>query len=148
MATLVGKQDKLVDALQSLLELEHDAMEAYKLAINKIKNEGYKTKLETFFEDHKRHISELTSALQKHDAKVKLGSDMKVWLTKGKTFMANLMGDDAILRAMFSNEQDTNRAYENMNDRKDIWADLVDVLKHALEDERSHKEWLKDTIND
>ena len=38
--------------------------------------------------------------------------DMKALLTKGKVVIAGLMGDEAILQAMRTNEADTNTAYE------------------------------------
>ena len=43
MATLVGTQTKFVDALKELAELDHDAIEAYEAAINRLENEFYKT---------------------------------------------------------------------------------------------------------
>ena len=71
----------------------------------------------------------------------------KQLLTKGKVILANMVGDDTILRAMKSNEIDTNTAYERMNGRKDIWPDAQDIIKRGLQDEKMHKEWLEATIS-
>ncbi|MBS0184905.1 MAG: DUF2383 domain-containing protein [Proteobacteria bacterium] len=63
MATLVGTQTKFSDALKSLLELDYDAIEAYKAAIERLENQTYKDKLTEFQEDHERHVEELSALL-------------------------------------------------------------------------------------
>ncbi len=55
-------------------------------------------------------------------------NDHIIQLHKGKVVLANLMGDEAILSAMLSNEEDTNTAYKKMNERTDIWDEAIDVL--------------------
>ncbi len=42
------------------------------------------------------------------------GGDLKQILTKGKVVIAELGGDDAILKAMKMNEEVTNKSYEEM----------------------------------
>lgn len=42
MATLVGTQKNFADALKALIELDYDAIEAYKAAIDRLENENYK----------------------------------------------------------------------------------------------------------
>jgi len=124
MATLVGTQSKLVDSVKSLIELDYDAIEAYQAAIDNIENTQYKNQLEKFCNDHRRHVDKLSLLLEERGIKVNLGPDTKQWLTKGKVGMVHLLGDKAVLEAMLSNEEDTNSAYHNMNDRDDLWEDL------------------------
>ena len=50
-------------------------------------------------------------------------------LTKGKVVLGGLIGDNAVLQAMKTNEDDTNTAYER-----------------ALGDERRHRDWMVETI--
>ena len=47
---------------------------------------------------------------------------MKALLTKGKVVIAGLMGDEAILQAMRTNEADTNTAYERAVNFKGLQA--------------------------
>ncbi len=148
MATLVGTQNKLTDALQSLIELDYDAIEAYQTAIERLETETYKSKLLEFCTDHKQHIELLSSLLKDHGIKPPTGPSAKQWLTKGKVVLADMVGDNTILRAMLSNEQDTNKAYENMNERDDIGDKVEGILKQGLEDERKHKEWLEKTLKE
>lgn len=147
MVTLVGTQASFGGSIKELLELDFAAVEAYEAAINRLETEDYKNHLRGFKSDHERHIRELSDLLRKHGEEVPQDlSSTKQWLTKGKVIMANLIGDDTILRAMLSNEGDTNTAYERMNERSDIWPDALEILRRGLDDERRHKEWLENTL--
>lgn len=146
MTTLVGTQTDFSDALRNLLELDYDAVEAYDAAINRLENTTYIQKLSEFRDDHKRHIQELSNLLRSHNEETPEGPSMKQWLTKGKVVLANLVGDDTILGAMKTNEEDTNTAYERMAEREDQWDDAKAIIQRGLHDERKHKRWLDDTL--
>lgn len=147
MATRVGTQEQFVDALYELCELDYDAVEAYQAAINRLDNNQYKNQLQQFKADHERHIREIKNLLKQHNAEFPEGPSSKQLLAQGKVVLANLFGDDAILKAMLSNEEDTNTAYERLNSRTDEWEDAKDILRRGLEDERRHKQWIEQTLN-
>lgn len=146
MTTFVGSQNHFKDAVKSLIELDYDAVEAYESAINRLDNTEYKNKLREFKKDHERHIKELSELIRKYGDQPPTGPDIKQVLTKGKVVLADIVGDDAILRAMLDNEKDTNKAYKTMLERSDQWADSKDILRRGAEDERKHKEWLQSAI--
>ncbi|WP_058533894.1 DUF2383 domain-containing protein [Legionella saoudiensis] len=146
MTTLVGTQKEFHDALYELCELDYDAIEAYKAAINRLENNAYKNVLTEFLYDHERHVQELTNILRSRQHPFPDGPGMKEYLAQGKVVLANLMGDRAILKAMVSNEVDTNTAYERVNNYSDIWPDALAILQRGLEDERRHKQWLESTL--
>lgn len=146
MATLVGTQKEFHDALYALCELDYDAVEAYKAAINRLENEIYKNTLSDFMNDHIRHIEELTSLLKTHNHPAPEGPDMKQYLAQGKVVLANLMGDKAILKAMITNEEDTNTAYERLTQHAGKWSDASIILANGLNDEKRHKEWLEEQV--
>ena len=144
MVTFVGMQDDFASALEKLLELEFDAAEAYEAAFERLKNEEYKEKIKSFKEDHHRHISAISELLKNHGFTPPTGpSTAHQWMTKGKVVIGGLMGDLAILRAMRSNEIDTNTAYERMHLHEQAWADAKDLLREGLKDEQRHKKWLE-----
>ena len=144
MVTMVGMQGDFSSALKDLIELDYDAVEAYEAAINRLDNEDYKKALTEFKQDHERHISELSDLLREHGETPPKGASIgKQWLTKGKVLLGNIIGDDAILAAMKSNEIDTNTAYERMSIHDKIWDNAKDIIKAGLEDERRHKDWLE-----
>lgn len=148
MVTLVGTQNNIIDALKDLLELEYDAVEAYSTAIDNLETKSYKDKLIEFKEDHQQHIASLTQLIEKNGEKAPSSPSGKQWLTKGKVMIADLIGDTTILRAMRSNELDTNKAYETMLNREDHTGDSKEIIRRGLEDEIKHKNWLEETIKD
>lgn len=147
MVTMVGKQESFGEAMVSLLELEYDAVEAYQVAVEGTSPQ-YKKELTEFMNDHRRHISELTRLLTDHrQPGIPTGaSGGKQWLAKGKVVLASMVGDQAILLAMHSNEEDTNTAYDRMTGRADRWPDVNLVINEGLADERKHKAWLEQAI--
>lgn len=150
MATLVGTQKTFIDALKELLEFEYDMKEAYKISIDKLHKENYeyKNKLSEFLEDHENHIIQLSNVLKKYNEKIPEKPDViKNFLSKGKIYLANLIGDETILSAMAGNEADANLAYERMNARHDTFEDAKHFLKTALADEKKHKAWLDNIVN-
>ena len=146
MVTLVGTQADALDAFKELLELEDAAIEAYEAAINRLDNASYKTKMKEFRSDHERHREEITALLKENEVDLPTMPSPKEWLAQGKVVLANLMGDDAILRAMKSNEIDTNTAYERMNERDDLTPDMQKIAERGLADERRHKRWIDETL--
>lgn len=147
MVTMVGTQRDFIDAIKALIELDYDAVEAYNAAIERLESGEYKAQLTSFREDHQRHIRELSELLSHHTKEIPTGPDnSKQLLAKGKVVIANLMGDNAILMAMISNEQDTNTAYDRIVNRKDIWAEALAVVRRGLEDEKRHKAWLESRV--
>lgn len=142
MVTKVGLQTDFMAALKDLVELEYDTVEAYQAAINRIESEEYLDKLREFKKDHLRHITELTNYLQKVGETAPTGADLKSLLTQGKVVIMELRGDKGVLLAMKSNEEETNRAYERLNEFENISPEVKELLERNLQDERRHFAWL------
>ena len=146
MATHAANQRELIDALNSLVELDFDAVEAYRAAIDRLTTASDKAQLSLFMEDHVRHIAELTPIIERMGGVAASAADLKQVLTKGKVMLAGLVGDAAILRAMRSNEGDTNIAYERAVSRVDLSPAVRTILQRALADERRHRGWLEQRL--
>ena len=150
MATMVGTQKSFTQAIKELVELDYDALGAYESAINNLENPEYKKKFEEFKLDHQRHITELSAFLSRCNETAPSGPDnMKKVLVKGKVELASLFGDQNILSAMLSNEEDTNTAYERINARIGESADkeIAKIIASGLADERKHKDWIQSKIS-
>ena len=147
MVTRVGNQKYFTEAIKELLELEYDALEAYKAAIGRFEKEMYKLKLQEFQNDHERHIARISNILSNYSKEIPDKPSSKQWLTKGKVVLANLIGDKKIIEAMISNEEDTNQAYENLCKRDDKWSEIEEFLTSAHTDEKRHKAGLKEMIS-
>jgi len=143
MATMVGTQKDLAKLLNALIELDFDAIEAYKAAIQRLNDVNDKSQLSSFLGDHQRHVSELQPLVEAMGQEAAKRADVKQILAKGKVVIAGLVGDRMILMAMKSNEDDTNTAYERAVNRNDLPENLREVLVRNLGDERRHREYLE-----
>lgn len=146
MATFTGTQSSLTDMLKSLIELDHDAIEAYSTAAARVEDAEIKRVLEDFRGDHVRHVHELGRELKELGHEPPSGPDLKSVLTQGKVVLGTIIGDKGILKAMRSNEKDTNRAYERATERDDLSTDLARVLSENLSDERKHLNWIENRL--
>lgn len=150
MVTLVGEQRNLLDAVRELVRLEYDAILAYEESIVKLDNPTYKEQMQVYLNDHEAHIAQLQSLEMKYkgeqykiyqlDLALPKEADLKAILTKGKVQLAALMDDNAILAAMYTNELDTNQAYANLIQHKQLIDSTYqhEVLKQLVADENLH----------
>jgi rubrerythrin len=146
MVTLVGTQKNFIDALKSLIKLDYAASASYREAIEHIKSAEFKSQLKEFKADHDRHIKELSDIAQELGYEPPEGAGLKQLLTQGKVMFAELIGDKAILMALKTNEDDTNVAYERLNDHPQKFLEAEKSLKQGLADERKHRAWIEKTI--
>jgi uncharacterized protein (TIGR02284 family) len=137
---------KTVSLLNDLITLDYDAVSAYEAAIDRLTDGTDKTQLARFMEDHRRHITDLTPLVLEHGGKPVMQADFKEILTKGKVVIGGLMGDKVILEAMKSNEETTNKKYENATREAGIAARVRTVLERNLNDERRHRAWIEQRL--
>lgn len=145
MATLAGKQEDPIKVLRSLVELDFDAVDAYEAAIARLDDVAYRAQLRQFCDDHRRHIAELNPIIQRLGGEPVLEGDIKRILTKGKVVIGGLLGDKAILGAMKTNEDDTNKAYERAVQHS-FDASVMTILQRNLADERRHRAWIEQIL--
>lgn len=146
MATTIGNEDNLDTLLHHLVELDYDAIEAYEAAVERVDNPAYKQTLEQFCQDHINHTLNLSQILRTRGETPPDGPSAKQILTKGKVILADLMGDKAILKAMLSNEVDTNTAYDRATSNMSVPPEILEVLLLNYADEQKHKRWLEGAI--
>ena len=106
----------------------------------------HQRQLAEFKDDHERHTQELDDLIRKLHGKPANGAVIKHTVSAGKIVFADLMGDKAVLKAMKTNENDTNKAYERAASQSDLPQSAVRVIQNALGDERRHRGWLEKTI--
>lgn len=144
MVTTVGHEKDLPSLLHGLVTLEHNAIEAYDAAIERLDDQTASKRLAEFRADHERHITELSPHLQGMGDTVPDSPGKKQILTVGKIKFASLVGDSAILTAMVTNEIETESAYRTASERDDVDGVLADKLNAAQKDEARHMQWMKE----
>jgi uncharacterized protein (TIGR02284 family) len=127
-----------IAVLNDLIQLDFDAVQAYKQAIAKIDDVVARADLESFQEDHEDHIRQLSQTVRMMGGEPeKAGRDLKGLLLEGLTALRSVTGTLGALRAMRTNEKITNRSYERALQEKLPSAPREVVLKNR-EDERRH----------
>lgn len=145
VATLAGTQTDPRSLLEELIKLDYDAIEAYDAAIERLTDLESQARLTEFRDDHERHTQNLGEHLRLMGHTPPMGPDIKRVLTKGKVVMAGLVGELAILKAMRSNEDDTNVAYERAL-AHDLPLTLRETIRDNLADEKRHRAWIEEKL--
>jgi uncharacterized protein (TIGR02284 family) len=127
-----------VEAMNELIQLDYDAVQAYKQAIEKIDDTIARLDLESFQADHERHIVDLSQAVRLLGGEPeRAGRDLKGILLEGLTALRSVTGTMGALKAMRMNEKLTNRSYERALEAK-LPPAARDVVLRNREDERRH----------
>jgi uncharacterized protein (TIGR02284 family) len=138
--------ETVIEKLSDVIALDYDAIAAYQAAIDRLEDPTYKAQLQEFKADHQRHVDELGNAVRREGGNPPEGGDAMKILTKGQVVIAGLMGDEAILKAMKKNEDQTNSKYEE-EVNEGYPPPIHALLQHGLADERRHRAWLEATIS-
>ncbi|SFQ96976.1 DUF892 family protein [Poseidonocella sedimentorum] len=143
MPTTVGTENNAADLVKNLLVLEYDAIAAYDATIERLDSAEYRKQVESFRRDHETHVQELGQIADSIGVEKPTEGDMKQWLTTGKVALANIAGDDAVLKAMKTNEDETVSAYEQALSNSVTDPRLRPVIEKGLADERRHRAWME-----
>lgn len=134
--------------LNDLLQLDHDAVQAYTLAIRLLGNPDARRQLEEFRADHQRHIDELSQLVRSRD-----GVPIELPHLPSGVFKLAVQaigaagGDRAVLLAFKANERQVRDKYRRAA-RTPHPADVTSVLARAADDEARHYEWVLETLTE
>lgn len=134
--TMTDKE--IVDALNTLIETDHDAIGAYNSAINGLEDEPeIRGRFVEFRGDHERHIRELSPFVRQFGGDPEKRPGIAGLLRKGMTEVSKAGGVAGILRAMVSNEEATSSTYQDAAN-KPFPPEILRVVESGLSDERRH----------
>ncbi len=136
---------QIIEKLNDLIQLDHDAVGAYQAAIDRIDVESIRARLGEFQNDHRRHIVDLSEQVRRLGGTPKERPDAKGFVLKGFTAVTSMMGNEAALRAMQGNEKLTNSSYGNA--LRENWPEPVrNLLERNFRDEQRHLAWIEDAL--
>ena len=133
--------------LNDLLQLDHDAVEAYTIAINMVRDAGYRDTLADYRADHKRHIEELAALVR---ARGGLPTEMPHptgVLKLAVQTVGAAAGDDALLLAFKAVEGQARDKYESAT-RDSFPPDVAEAIAAASADENKHYKWVERTLEE
>jgi uncharacterized protein (TIGR02284 family) len=145
MDTQILSHDKVIEELNEVLQIDLDAVGAYTSAIDHLDDASIKQQLTEFRSDHERHIVDLKAIIRRLGGQPKEHADMQGAIRKGFTAIAGLVGTEAVLRAMLSNEKKTNQVY-GKHVQKGFPPDILDVLRRNFGDEQRHYAWIESAL--
>jgi uncharacterized protein (TIGR02284 family) len=139
---------KVVELLADLAQLDIDASHAYEQALKNIDQEEVYRHIDMFRNDHLRHIDELNSLIEKYDGEpVENTQDFKGYLIEGFTSLRSMTGTEGALKAMESNEVLTNKNYKNALDKATtVPEDVKKLLQANYGDEQRHLDYIRNTL--
>jgi rubrerythrin len=137
---------ELIAQLNDLLALDHDAIEAYSLAIGRVSRAEYREALAGFRGDHQRHVDELTALIRARGGVPVQLPHIPTGFFKTAIQALGTLGDDrAILMAWKTNEgqvRDKYRRYATQVHEPAVGA----IVSRAADDEDQHYAWAEQTL--
>ena len=131
----------LIAGLNDLLQLEHDALPAYALAVAGLREPEPREALEAFRQDHLRHVAELTGLIRERGGFPLTLPHIPTGLLKLAVQASGLPGGDrAVLLAFRANEWQSCEKYARAAAGPHD-ADVAAVLARAAADEARHYAW-------
>ena len=139
-------ETELVALLNDLLQLDHDAVGAYTVAIEQIERDDYRQDLIRFRGDHQRHIADLTRLVRTHG-----GTPMERPHIPSGAFklvtqaIGTAGGDRELLLAFKSNEGQVRDKYVRAAEGAHP-PDVAEVLHRGAADEEKHYRWVAEAL--
>jgi rubrerythrin len=138
---------EVLEGLNDLLQLNHDAVGAYDIAIEKLENADHATQISGFKQDHLRHIRELNAAIEQLGGTPKNEPHATGVLKQGMQSLGAVGGDKGILIAWRTNELQVRTKYDNYAAKATTWpGELKRMVDEQALDEERHYRWVADEL--
>jgi uncharacterized protein (TIGR02284 family) len=128
----------VVALLNRLIQLDHDAIEACKAAMDRVTSTEDRAQLGAILADHRRHSEELGIVVRNLGGHPASHGDLRQVLTRNKVALGALSGERAVLEAVRGNEAEAVSAYADAVSQPGIPMDVMTVLERQLAVERRH----------
>lgn len=133
---------EIVTALNDLLQLDHDAVGAYEIAVEHLENRSWALQIESFKREHERHIRDLNDLILRLGGTPSNEPHASAPLKEGIQRISAAGGDRALLAAWRTNELYSMTKYESYVQRPLAWSsEARRVLERNALDEERHYRW-------
>lgn len=139
---------KIYKKVNTLIQLDIDAVHAYEQAIRNIGIEEIRSRLTEYKEDHQRHVSELSSHVRSNGGEPpEFSPDFKGFLIQGFTALRSSTGTVGALKAMLMNEKLTNKKYSEAMEW-DVPSEAMSIIQKNYSDEQRHLEFVQEKLQE
>ncbi|HEX6041188.1 DUF2383 domain-containing protein [Longimicrobium sp.] len=138
---------EILEGLNDLLQLDHDAVGAYEIAMEKLDDRDHASQIAGFRRDHERHIRELNELIAELG-----GTPMNQPHATGPFKLAlqslgGLAGDRGTLMAFRQNELQVRSKYDAYAAKANLWpTNIKRVIDACALDEERHFRWVSDVL--
>lgn len=134
---------EIIDGLNDLLQLDHDAIGAYEVAIEQLENRAHALQIDGFRKDHQQHIQKLNDAVLELGGTPANEPHATAPLKQAVQRLSAAGGDRSLLSAWKANELQVMTKYDSYAQRAVFWPAPIKRLidENALDEER-HYQWI------
>ncbi|HYJ79798.1 MAG TPA: DUF2383 domain-containing protein [Longimicrobiaceae bacterium] len=134
---------EVLDGLNDLLQLDHDAVAAYDVAIEKLEDRDHADQIAGFRRDHERHIRELGELVLALGGVPRNEPHLTAPFKQAMQSLGGLAGDKGLLLAWRTNELQVRTKYDACASRAMFWPPEVKrTIDRAALDEERHYSWV------
>lgn len=140
--------EEVLEGLNDLLQLDHDALGAYEIAIQKLKDRDHADQINGFRRDHERHVRELSELIAELGGTPKNEPHATGPFKQALQSLGAMAGDRGVLMAWRTNELQVRTKYDAYASRALSWPQNVKrvIDRNALDEER-HYRWVVDVLS-
>jgi rubrerythrin len=144
----VRLEPQLLAELNDLLQLDYDAVQAYTVAIERLKDADNRNTLASYREDHERHIRELSQLIRSRGGDPINLPHLPTGVFKLAVQGAGAAGGDkGLLLAFKSNERQVRDKYRRAANRAHD-PEVSAIIRRAADDEQRHYSWALERLED
>jgi rubrerythrin len=140
---------ELVAELDALLRLDRDAIRAYAVAGERLRNPAYRDAVERFCDDHERHVDELSRLRRGYGGRpgAPAPDEAAGAFEHAVRTASRLAGDRGVLLALKAHERRGRDRYRQASQRA-YPPEVAAVLRRGTTDEGAHYAWVLETLDD
>lgn len=139
--------EEIVAGLNDLLQLDHDAIGSYEIAMERLEDRDHASQIAGFRLDHERHVRELTELIRSLGGTPKNEPHATGPLKQALQGLGGVAGDKGLLMAFRTNELQVRTKYDGYASKAVMWpAEIKRVIDRNALDEERHYRWVADVM--
>ncbi|HVH12534.1 MAG TPA: DUF2383 domain-containing protein [Longimicrobium sp.] len=138
---------EILEGLNDLLQLDHDAVGAYEIAMEKLRDRDHADQVAGFRRDHERHIRELNELIAELGGTPSNQPHVTGPFKLALQSLGGLAGDRGTLMAFRANELQVRAKYDAYAAKANAWpTNIKRIIDAAALDEERHFRWVNDVL--
>jgi rubrerythrin len=134
---------EILEGLNDLLQLDHDAVGAYQIAMEKLQDRDHADQIAGFRRDHERHIRELNELISELGGTPKNHPHATGPFKLALQSLGALAGDKGVLMAFRTNELQVRAKYDSYASKANHWPTHIKrIIDACALDEERHFSWV------